>query len=321
MSIEKAIETIQSEVDILRKKVDENIPQPKKLQSYSLDHPIFKYRLEHITDDGNYFHRNYPRVYNSIEIVETRRDNLLKILDELETNGLTNVKPHNEEVINHNRRVVEIINLFMRTIGIPETYTATDPKSRARIPKKITHRAGYKQDIERNISLSDTLLYNFTNTIKNKRNEITKWSEGVIADIRSQEALKIAEERFKKEANVLATLRVKYGLEYDSELDDISEVILGKDKYLRLAYYLELNREDWNDGPYYASVGIDSFKIESEQDQEIEDEIGDLIHNWEGDGRVFRDCQWSYGALYGLSNPELYKDLMLLKEISGHGEF
>ena len=54
--------------------------------------------------------------------------------------------------------------------------------------------------------------------------------------------------------------------------EDILDVILEKDKYLRLAHYLLKNREDWNDGYSYAESGLNGFDVETETDKLIEDD-------------------------------------------------
>jgi hypothetical protein len=85
--------------------------------------------------------------------------------------------------------------------------------------------------------------------------------------------------------------------------------IVSKNKYLCLAYWLEQNRNDWNDGYSFAETGLDSFTIETETDELIYKDIQSYMDDWGGDGRVFRDCEWNYGVLYGMvEDEELMKD-------------
>lgn len=91
----------------------------------------------------------------------------------------------------------------------------------------------------------------------------------------------------------------------ESDKDSILDALLAKDKYLRLAYYLERNRNDWNDGYFFARTGLDGFEVVSEDDQAISKEIGDLLDSDDVDGRCFRDCHFNYGVLYGMADDSL----------------
>lgn len=112
-------------------------------------------------------------------------------------------------------------------------------------------------------------------------------------------------------------LNEKYTNEADPDFDLILESILLKDKYLMLAYQLEQNRMDWNQGYEYASVGIDNFVVESKDDIEIYEEINQVIdhgnEHGEIDGRAFRDCEWNYSVIYKMvEDEELLKDFKQL---------
>ena len=88
-------------------------------------------------------------------------------------------------------------------------------------------------------------------------------------------------------------------------LDKARNFILKQDKYLRLSYFLRKNRNDWSEGPYFAERGLDGFEIANERDQIIFDQLSDLIEDWDGDGRVFRDCTWNYEAIQSLAPAKL----------------
>jgi hypothetical protein len=96
-------------------------------------------------------------------------------------------------------------------------------------------------------------------------------------------------------------------------LYDLREILLKKNKYLRLAYFLEKNRGDWTDGPSYAENGLSGFTVETLDDHLIFVDINDLIEDWGGDGRCFRDCTWNYGRIYSeFVPPELLADFQQL---------
>jgi hypothetical protein len=147
---------------------------------------------------------------------------------------------------------------------------------------------------------------------------IEKWNQEI------KQGERLAEQAAKNEAVALQRQRLcgvlcaKYALAIDSEPNEILNTILDKNKYLRLAYYLEKNRSDWNDGPYYAECGLEKFPVVSDIDREISKEISGHISDWDGDGRVFRDCKWNYSALYemvGRDSPELYSDFIELTNV------
>ena len=122
-------------------------------------------------------------------------------------------------------------------------------------------------------------------------------------------------EQEQKKATIEAESRrialcLKYGFDpIATPLYDLREMLLAKNKYLRLAYFLEKNRGDWNDGPSYAEAGLNGFTIETPDDQLIFDDINGYISDWGGDGRCFRDCTWNYSRIYAEFVPaELLKD-------------
>ena len=122
-------------------------------------------------------------------------------------------------------------------------------------------------------------------------------------------------EKGRVKIRLLVELGIKYGTEF-KEIDDAIDSMLGRDKYLRLAYWLEKNRGDWSDGPEYARVGMEGFKIDpaKPEDAAISKEIWGFISDWDGDGRVFRDCTWNYSTLYGMADADLRADLAKLQE-------
>jgi hypothetical protein len=204
---------------------------------------------------------------------------------------------------------------LLKRIGISDTYY------------------GYKTNRS---SKKETLYYNWNSEISNqipkcysssRITDLVKKYKDSIQKIFDTEQKKIADENRKKEeekklkqqTKKLALLLSKYDMDLERDWNDLLEVIIHKNKYLYLAYYLEKNRGDWNDGCSYAETGLDSFKIENNLDQSIYDDINEYISNWGDymDGRCFRDCNYSYDVIYGMvaeSEPDLYKDFNVIKE-------
>jgi hypothetical protein len=235
--------------------------------------------------------------------------------------NIEEVKKSNLIIIENNKKIQAHIRQMFKMYGIPETVSYVDPKSRARYPKSITKAAGWVDDLTKNVPTTDS--YNYTVTS-------LQAYEKLINDVYKQvknERVKLEEDRIKIEASIkaeanktvfLIDMIKKYDLPSDTKADQFLKFLLQKNKYLRLAFWLERNRGDWNEGPTYALHGLDQFSIESNLDQEIYNDICAHIKDWEGDGRVFRDTEWSYGALYAMVNkdsPEMYKDYCQYNEL------
>lgn len=124
---------------------------------------------------------------------------------------------------------------------------------------------------------------------------------------------------------LIVKLIQKHSLTFDSPIPPVNEVIAQlakKNKYLYLARYMAKNRGDWNDGPSYASQGLDYFISQKGVDQELDtaiySEVSGVINSWDGDGRVFRDLpNYNYDSIFAIAaekDKELYDDYCKLAE-------
>lgn len=214
----------------------------------------------------------------------------------------------NKPALKNNEKLVEKIKLIMSNIGIEPYYTTYEYKtSRSRQKTGFTHSAGYMNDIARLIKTDDDFQSAKTQFViecklikqyikENEKKELQEKQKK-----QQQEEIKLKEKR-------LATLVVKYNLQYESTWNDVLSHLLSLDKYLSLAHSLYLNRCGWNEGYYYAEGGINNFVVETEEDKKIESDILNCISNWDGDGRIFRDTTYNYEYLYGKVDKDLLKD-------------
>lgn len=251
------------------------------------------------------------KLLESVSSLDERKTTLLALVDKLEADSV-NVEQTYANAIQNNKLIVEKVTLLMQHIGIKSSYSVRDTKSRATYPKYNTVSAGYISDLSRDVP---TQVQGLKVDTKRLRQDIEQRYNSVLQQVQQKEREAAAEKAKVQKQHQIALLRAKYTPE-DAESSEwtIREKILSQDKYLRLAYYLEQNRHDWNDGCDYAETGLNGFTIETTQDQEIYDSIQALIDDWDGDGRCFRDCTWNYGALYGLvENQQLLDDLEQLK--------
>jgi hypothetical protein len=227
----------------------------------------------------------------------------------VDTYNVTKVKHEkNSAAIENNIKLVEQIKLYMQNIGIPNTFSETDYKSKARFPKKISHSAGYIDDIVRNIKTSDG-WENVERDYKRMNEDIEKYIVETTNKEKQKEADVAAKKKFEEKEMMRGTIVVKYALPYTANWDDILVNILNRNKYLSLAHYLCKNRGDWSDGYDYAETGLCNFIVTTETDRLIYDCISDCITNWDGDGRIFRDCEWNYDRIFSLiEDADLLKD-------------
>ena len=88
-------------------------------------------------------------------------------------------------------------------------------------------------------------------------------------------------------------------------------------KYVELALSMAKTRSDWSQSFYRVKDALNNFKVETELDQKIYDDIIDILNDEDiTDGRVFRDCDYSYDWIREniLSSEENALYAKLLKE-------
>ncbi len=308
---DKALEFLKNEISSLEKKIEDKNFTPKKLIPYDVSKfDILKYRLDTISDGGSYQSPMYygeSRNNRSREASLKRKDLLFVVCDNILL-SLEATKKDNEDIIQHNKTVVSNIISMMKLANIPDTYSEVDKKSRARYPKSISRRSGYLDDIGRHIVTNDYSYTRLLSQIESLKTQIAKECDNRIKTITDEEKEKSENLNREKKEKLGAVLKIKYQVAFDADDADILYAMLSKCKYLHLAHYMLQNRNDWNDGYDYASRGLDSFKIETDVDQKIYDCVESAISDWDHDGRVFRDMEYSYDAIFGMVDAELMED-------------
>jgi hypothetical protein len=257
--------------------------------------------------------------YGQPELLKTeaglleRKQALLHKLEQCKQDCIK-VEQDSAEAIANNQAIHQRVKLIMQHIGIKPSYSVRDTKSRAMYPKYNNVGAGYLSDLSRDIPVSvQGGKPDFDRTKQYIEQEFSK----VLSQVRKTEQEENAKKALVQKQHQIALLRAKYTPD-DAMSSEwlIRENILKKDKYLALAYYLEKNRNDWNDGGAYAAAGLDMFTVETDTDQSIVEEIKAMIEDWDGDGRCFRDCEYNYNVLYGMVKDEsLLKDIEHLKDL------
>jgi len=214
------------------------------------------------------------------------------------------IREKNTTIVATNLRVIQMLQQFVENARIPTTYIKYNYGRQGKTTKEeYDWFAGMKQVIP----VSDG-WGTVERLQKEWKRECEKWDQ----ELKQKEAAREAAEKAEKakfEREIVRRQFVKqFDLPENTDFDDILDVILRKNKYLRLAHYLSLNRSDWSDGPSYAETGLDEFVEETDEDREIAKELWGYVNDWCGDGRVFRDCKWSYGVLFGKVPAELMEE-------------
>jgi hypothetical protein len=242
--------------------------------------------------------------YFKIYIREDNEDKLAEFKQILDVIYQADQKTHKEnlKIVEDNKKIERAIFDILDKVGIKRKYYGYKT---SRSTKKTELYYHFPSEISNQIPT----YYSEDSLDKRKKELLTQinlyWSQEI--DKIKQERLKKEQEQKEKEKNrKLALLLAKYDLSLDCDWHDVLEVILDKNKYLRLAHYLEKNRGDWSNGCDYAETGLDEFEVENELDQKIYDDIRHYIDNWIDymDGRVFRDCEYNYSVLYRIAEEQ-----------------
>lgn len=251
------------------------------------------------------------------------------------TEQIESAKAENVQAIEHNLKIQKYIEGVMESLGIGSAYSTWElPNSRSKNKKEVRHVAGWLLDLRR--VTPKTNIHEAEDKIKRLRESVSGFIQSETkkrAQDKEEQDKEELSELISKHPDIFSVLKeinpdidLKKRLDNREKsrvnsvvrnaIDDCLELILSKNKYLYLAYYLEKNRNDWHEGPDYAQTGLNNFEVATAQDQAIYDEINGLISDWEGDGRCFRDCTYSYSFIYGLVvDGKLLSDLQKLQEL------
>ena len=238
---------------------------------------------------------------------EAAREDIQRVLNE----NAPLIQEYNQAV-NHNIRSFETVKRMLILMGLPTEEWRIPSGKRKTIKMEAAWIGTLKQAFA-----SKYPMTTFTNDFgKSHLEAVANWEKALAAQKEAEAELQRTQEKAEKEIERKIMLNKKYNLGFDGVFSvsatEFNEVLLEKllsiNKYLTLAYWLYRNRCDWTDGPDYAEVGLNSFKVENVRDQAIYDDIQSYITNWDGDGRIFRDCDYNYKTLASMTieeNPDL----------------
>lgn len=222
------------------------------------------------------------------------------------------IRDQNVSIAAHNQVVREAAMNFMKSLKVP-TKVSYYKTSRSKYPDYKD--AEWIGEIRKAIPADSGF-----SVIQRKYDDEKREFERKMKEIIAAEE-KEAREKEKENKARLVTLAVfevakELGMEEPAKagVTDVLERILNQNKYLDLAYAMQRNRSDWNDGCDYTESALGRFKVETDVDQQIVDSVSSHCgENWDGDGRIFRDCMWNYDEIFAkvaLENPDLYRQFV-----------
>ena len=317
------IDKLENEITRLTKLLEEEIPMPMKMNDKKINLSSYNvygtgYNDSSLNTVSSWF--QYKPYYGNWELLKTiaeldvRKAHILNVILQYETDLKARYE-ENEAIVKHNTIVQDKIKQLMEKIGVKETYSTYEYKtSRSKTKSWESHWAGYRADLTR-VAPTYNEYSGYEQNVKRLKDtletEYSKAKQAIQKAEREEQAKKTVAENVHK----LALLRAKYTPEDAmASANDILLTILGKDKYLHLAHFLEANRGDWSDGYWYAKQGLKGFTIETPEDEEIHNCIHAITLYEDVDGRYFRDCEYSYDVLFGKADDVLYKDYLIVTE-------
>jgi len=206
----------------------------------------------------------------------------------------------NLAAIENNKLVRARIEAMMAEIGMPRKHSYVPQNSRARYPKRVTEDAGWLKDMQREVKISDGFESSQRNyaTLKERYDAYAAEAEKE-AELAATAAARAEEQRkAERRANIeLATIVIRYELDPDVEWSDVLDALRKRNQRLDLALAMMDTRGDWSEGPYRVASAINRFKINDDIDKQIVADVAPHIADWDGDGRIFRDIRWNYGAI------------------------
>ena len=240
---------------------------------------------------------------------ETKLNEILRFIDRLgELDSL--LIDENSKINKRNQDLWKRMEDIFGQIGIPlNAYTAIR-KGRSEL-RTVPFIADLKSKFNLNYSYSMKVVDEL------KLRILDSWRK-VTSDIRmkrlEKEKKEIAEKNQRENDIKLGKFIAKYLPDStDATYSDILDAILAKDINLELADEMVKVRGDFSRG----IKGIDQI-LAKHTDSRIIAAISGAIENWGGDGREFRDCEYSYDSLFALCSPELLADYNEVSAIIGY---
>lgn len=224
---------------------------------------------------------------------------------EKEFNEIKEIHETNISIIENNKKVLQQAVRFMNDLGLSET----EYYQKRKYGKNYTKTSEWKTSIEKMIPTTDGFSY-CESRFRDLNNSLDRIEEKFRKEkIQKETELKRKKEKEQKLEKIIS-LRININNEYNSNIDggfeDIKEFLLQKDKFLNLAYSMESVRGYWGNGCGIVREAIESLDTKNELENKIYECLSECCEDFD-DGRVFRDCEYSYGVIYGMADKKVYE--------------
>lgn len=319
---------VERTIDLIME-YESKIDEANKKTAAALNVGKFKPSVPFISVPSDYVYQLKRNMWGSLDSKDPRNYEF-KMTEE----DLLAKKAQNEDILKQNiaiskeNEAVKVAAIeFMKNLGLSTT-TTVEVKTRRRYPyntkrEKVT-AAWVNEIYDATPVFSEGQKFILENDAIDRIISKLRSMKDEIAQMEAKEAQeKNLNERRIAAISLASSICDKYDIAKPastSEGEFCSIVLLSlicKNKYLYLAHYLRKNRSDWSDGYHYAELGLNQFTIDSPIDAEINNEIESIISGGDVDGRYFRDCKWSYDALFQIvaeEDKELYDNYCKLNE-------
>lgn len=220
----------------------------------------------------------------------------------------------NAAALEVNAAVRERVQSVMDEVGMPKTRRVRDGnRMKFGMPKMKTIDAGYLDDLRAAVPVTDGFndcksAYERLKPLYDKFAEEAEKEAEVAAQAAEREAER---EKAERRANIeLAKIILRYDLPEDFTWNDCLDELRKRDQRLNLAVAMSQTRGDWSSGFWRVSDALSRFKIETDEDKDIANDIVSCMND--DDGRVFRDTVWNYSRLFETaSDTQLSTDIQL----------
>ncbi len=206
----------------------------------------------------------------------------------------------NLPAIEHNRRLREVATKIMSGLGVPATFRRRK-KSTSMYPKYETVPAGYLSDIAEAFPIGDGwpgAVLKYEAAIK----AIADYRAAAVADEGAASSRRQAEIEARQKLVRLGQIAERYRLDYTADWWEVRTAIANANPYLGLAMAMQRTRNEFDRGADEIEGALAALKIETNTDKDIATSVLGALASFshDRDGRYFRDCAWSYSALYAL---------------------
>lgn len=211
------------------------------------------------------------------------------------------LKAVNLEIVAYNTKLKDTFFNIAKQLGLQTT------GGRYKRSKYETYHLEWYRELSGMFETSHSAPYE--SSYRERKSSIASYYNKIkdaIAKIQLEDAGRAAlAEKKRREDAKLQELIAKYIEEPgDYTWNDLLEDVLSQDQYLKVAHLMAETRNGGSyKAVYYAASGL--------PDPEIADAILKTCANWEGDGRIFRDCEYNHSVLFAIvakQNKELYDD-------------